>query len=496
VSTFLRSTLVVSLLATAVAGCAVGPDYKRPKVPTTPEGFRSAPTPKSGDKGATLAELPWWKLFGDDALIHLVEQAGKSNFDIRIAAQRIEVARAQARAAGAQVMPEVGAMVGAGAGQGQLGYPAFTPVQTLTAYNAGFTLNWELDVWGRIRRNAEAAQAEYLATVEEQRGVWITLLADIATTYFQLLSYDEQVKVSVANADIRKATLDLFQTRAAGGVGSDLEVARAEADYYDAIATTASSEQAVVLAENQLSLLTGRAPGPVERGHSLDEQTSAIDVPPGLPSTLLERRPDVRSSEASMIAANARVGVANANFYPKFNLTGTLGGITNDLTKMSTQAWPVYTAAGSVDILTPILAGSRLSRELEAAKAQWEASKANYERVATTAFKEVADALVRIEKLRARREQREKQVASLARALDVANARYQGGTSTYLEVLYAQEPLLPAQLGLAQLKAEQLEAFVSLYRALGGGWHVGAATTTPKKGDAPQPLPIQAEPKK
>ncbi|MEI7891661.1 MAG: efflux transporter outer membrane subunit [Myxococcales bacterium] len=454
----------MSCLLSAAACSPVGPDYQRPQI-QSPEQFRN----QGAKETASMADTPWWEVFKDDGLKGLVNEAVQKNFDLRVAVQRVEIARAQARAAGVEILPQVSGVLAAGTGKGSLGMPSYTPPLHSTAYNAGFTLNWELDVWGRIRRSAESAHANYLASEEARRGVWLTLLGDLGVAYFSLLTLDLKANVARKNLQLRTDILQVFQDRQQGGVGSDLEVARGEANQADAQAILSDVERLISLKENEVSLLLGRPPGAIARSKAL--MVLAPEVPAGIPSTLLERRPDVRQAEARLMQANANIGVAKANFFPRFSLTGALGGVTNDLASMSTNTWGVYGISGGVDWLTPLLNGSKLNRALEGAKAEWEASKALYERAAFSAFKEVADALVTIQKLREQRVFRERQVNALIRAVDTSRTRFQGGTANYLDVLNAVEALLPAQLNFAQIQGDQLGALVQLYRALGGGWN-------------------------
>ncbi|WP_169928707.1 efflux transporter outer membrane subunit [Labilithrix luteola] len=454
------------LAAAVVTGCAVGPNYERPKL-TAPSSYRF----QTGTTAESLADLPWWKVFQDDPLHALVNDALKSNFDLIVASARVDESRALARAAGAQLLPSVSAASTGNYGNSLSGLGA-TP-QPFWAVNATGNVSWEIDVFGRIRRNREVARAQYAASEEERRGVWVTVLADVAQNYFQLLALDLQRSIADRTVTSRAELLDLFRVRAEGGVGTDLDVARAEADLYGAKDTLANAEQQIALTENTIALLMGRTPGPIARSPTGDTLAEPPEVPAGLPSALLERRPDVRQAEANLVAANAQVGVATANLFPTVSLTALGGIVSNDLALVSqggTNTSGVYSVGGSVNWLAPVLQGSQLRDQLDAQKKEWLAVRTTYIETVTRAFKDVADALVSLEKLRERRAATAKQVAALSRALEVSRIQFDGGTATYLDVINAQEQLFPNELSLAQLEGQQLVAYVQLYRTLGGGW--------------------------
>jgi multidrug efflux system outer membrane protein len=460
-----RALPIGVVVAVFAAGCAVGPDYKRPKVTAPPiHRFQSA------EAAASLADLPWWKVFQDDALHALVSEALRQNFDLLIASARVDEARAQARAAGAQLLPRVGATGTGSYGNSLSGLGAAK--EPFWSVGALGNATWELDVFGRLRRGREYARAQYLASEEARRGVWLTVLADVATNYFQLLALDIQRAIAKRTVAARANVVELFRIRAEGGVGTDLDVARAEADLYGAQETLANVEQQTALVEHTISLLMGRPPGPIARATMTKALAAPPDVPAGLPSTLLERRPDVRQAEASMMAANAQVGIAKANLFPTFSLTGSGGIVSNNLALVSsgTHTAGVYSAGAQVSWLAPVLQGAALRYQLEATRKEWLAVRNTYVKIVTTAFKDVSDALVQLLQLRERRLQAEQQVSALARAVDVSRTQFEGGTATYLDVITAQELLFPNELALAQLEGEQLVAYVQLYRALGGGW--------------------------
>jgi multidrug efflux system outer membrane protein len=457
----------VSVLLTLAAGCAVGPDYERPKV-TVPLHYRFESEPATP---ASLVDAPWWRVFHDEALRALVEEALRNNYDLLVAAARVEGARAQARAAGAQLLPSISASA-----TGRYG----NSFQGLTAANQSFysanglgTASWEIDLFGRLRRTAEAARAQYAASEEARRGVWVTVVADVGQSYFQLLALDLQRLVATRTVADRAKTLELFRARANGGLGTELDVVRADADLAGAKAALANIEGQISTSENAISILLGRAPGPVARPATAVALLAPPRVPAGLPSALLERRPDVREAEANLVTANAQVGVATANLFPQFSLTGAGGIVSTNLSFLpAPNPAGVYSVGGEASWLAPIFAGSSLRHELEASKANWMAARATYLKTVLVALRDVSDALVTLERLRQQRVEEEKQVAALQRSVDLAQTQFEGGTATYLDVISAEQQRFPAELILAQHEGAQLSAFVQLYRALGGGWWI------------------------
>jgi multidrug efflux system outer membrane protein len=449
---------VAVLAVLATTGCAVGPDYHRSKI-AAPPSFRFAANPQDA---ASVADLPWWDVFRDEALQTLLRQALVNNFDLRVAVARVEQARAQASAAGANLLPGIGVTAAAAYANGSLGKVNF--------YGGGPAVSWEPDVFGGLRRTAEESRANYFASEETRRGVWLTVLADVAQAYFQLLSLDVQREITLRTIEARKETLDLYRTQLQGGVGTGLQVARAEADVYGAQSTLADLERQIALSEDSISLLLGGPPAPIARPAAASALPPPPEVPAGLPSTLLERRPDVRQAEQQLVAANAEVGVRTAALYPTFTLTGNVALVSATLAALaSPQGW-AYLLAGITNWTAPILQGGALRDQLASANAAKDAASVTYEQTLLTAVREVADALASLARLREERAHEEQQVASLLRAVDVAQSQFHGGTVTYLDVVSAQENSFVAELALAQLEGQQLSEFTQLYRALGGGW--------------------------
>ncbi len=326
--------------------------------------------------------------------------------------------------------------------------------------------------FGRIRHMNEAALAEYLASEEARRGVFLSLVSDVATSYFQLRELDLQLEIAKRSSSDFQETFDLFDHRLQGGAASALETASAEASLASTAANIPDLERQIVEQENRLSFLLGRTPGPIARGAVLNDQFLPPDVPPGLPSDLLQRRPDLRQSEQNLIAANANVGVANADFFPRISLTGMLGNISPQVSTLF-PAGRNWTIGGG--LLSPLFQGHLLREQYRAAAARWEQAKVEYEQSVTNAFSEVSTALVAYQKLAEVEQQRARAVAANRQAAQIANQRYVAGLSSYLEVLQAQQNLYPAENFLAQARYNRLATLVQLYRALGGGWKLGNA---------------------
>jgi multidrug efflux system outer membrane protein len=443
----------------SIAGCAVGPNYHRPKI-EAPPNFRFA---NDIGSAASISDLPWWELFRDDALQALLRRALESNFDLRVAVARVEQSRAQARAAGAKLLPSVGLMGAALYANG---------TSRLSLYSGSALASWEPDVFGGVRRSAEQAEANYVASEESRRNVWLAVLADVGQAYFQLLALDLEREITLHTITGRQETLGLYRTQLQGGVATGLQVARAEADVYGAQATLSSLEQQIATSEDSISLLLGLAPGPIARSTFVGALSPPPEVPAGLPSSLLTRRPDVRQAEAQLVAANAQVGVATANLFPSFPLTANAGLMSIDLgsVAMAPMKGFSYLLLGAANWTAPILQGSALSAQVDAANAAKKAAIVTYQETVFTALREVADALVALDRLREARQREEQQVESLNRAVDISVSQFRGGTASYLDVVSAQENEFSAELTLAQLEGQQLVEWVALYRALGGGW--------------------------
>jgi multidrug efflux system outer membrane protein len=478
-----RSALLVSaLVAALLSACAVGPNYNRPQVPTPPahrffEGEAEA---------QSVADFPWWGVVKDPALQQLIREAIANNLDLRTATARVAEARAQYGIARSFLFPEVGVSAGYSAQQvSRLSEPpqGTAAGKTYQNWSAGFPLSWEIDLFGRIRREKEAAFAAYLATEEGRRAAVITLVADVASTYLFLRELDLQLDVARRTVQTNEETVRFYETRLKGGVSNRLEVDRATANRSRTAVVIPQLEQQIAIAENALCLLLGRPPGPIARGEALSDTATPPEVPVGLPAALLERRPDVLAAEELLVAANANVGAAKALFFPTISLTGILGTISGDfsnLLKADANVWQV-----SPSLFAPIFQGGRIRRNYDAAKARFEQAAAQYEKAALNSYREVANALVSVKKLGEARLELEDGVEALTDAAALARSRYDTGLANYLEILNADQQLFDQEIQLAQTRGEEMRAFVELYRALGGGWQEEQAAAPP--GAAPSP---------
>jgi NodT family efflux transporter outer membrane factor (OMF) lipoprotein len=463
----LRSVLFMTAAGVLAASCTLGPNYKRPVVemPAVHRGSAEA-TPTS------LADLKWFELFRDERLTTLVTSALNDNFDVRIAAERVLQARAAYGITRSNQFPAVDASATANAVRlSQTGAnPEIPPgVDTsLTYLQAGFSVGWELDVWGRLRRLAEAARAQYLATEEARHGVVTTLVADVTQTYVMLRALDSELEIAQRTRDIATQSLRLVDVRRTGGVASALDVRQAEQLLYTASAQIAGLERDIAQTENALSLLLGRAPGDIVRGLPLEALQAPPSVPAGLPSTLLERRPDIRQAEQELIAANAQIGAARAEYFPRISLTGFFGAQSRALADL--LSGPAFAANATLGAAAPIFNAGRTRNNVRLAAAVQREAVVNYQRAIYGALRDVADALAAYTKTGQERAEQRRLVDTLREATRLATERYQGGLDNYLPVLDAQRNLFAGELELTRLQQRELTAIVQLYRALGGGW--------------------------
>ena len=461
-----RASAWIVVAAAVLAGCAIGPDYKRPVV-IEPQTFRGQATAEA----ASLADAAWWEVFQDPILKELIREALRNNYDVRIAAARVQEARAGFVATRSDLFPSLdygGAAGRSNATPGLLGTPGRQAPTTSNFYSLTLAMSWELDVWGRIRRSTEAARATLLATEDFQRGVWLTLVSDLAQAYFELLALDVQLQIARNSTDAYQRTYDLFLDRFQLGVASKLETARAEGALGGAQATIPQLESNIVAKENQIAILLGNSPGPILRGTPMYDQPVVPVVPAGLPSTLLTRRPDLRQAEQQLVSANARIGVAKAEFFPKFSLTPLIGTASPEFSALTSGSATIWAVAGT--LTGPLFNAGRTLGNYRATVAQWEQAKLLYEQAALTALREVSDALTALGKLSEAEIGQDRSVKALADAVDRATDRYRQGLANYFEVLEAQQQLYPAQSTLAQIRRDRLLSHVRLYRALGGGW--------------------------
>jgi len=461
-------TFATALALLVLASCAVGPNYKRPTV-DTPAEFRGAGTPATPQ---SLADTKWFDLFQDPVLTQIVTTALEKNFDLRIAAERVLQARAQLGSTRSALFPSLDAAGEFSANRvSSAGSVAFIPLGTnldVSYTQVGFSLGWELDVWGRLRRLTESARAQYLATEEARHGVIATLVADVTATYFSLRELDLELEIARETITTAENSLRLTQLRHRQGAATGLDVRQAEQLLYTATAQLASTERSIGQTENALSLLMGNSPGDIPRGKALEDYKAPPEVPPGLPSTLLERRPDIRQTERTLIAANAQIGAARAQYFPQISLTGFLGAQSRALSNLFTgpaRSWSV--APGAV---LPIFNAGRIRSDVRFSEAQQREAVIAYQRSIQNAFREVSDALIGHRKTVEQRTQQERLVEALRETERLSTLRYRGGLESYLQVLDAQRNLFREELTLARVRQLELAAVVQLYRALGGGW--------------------------
>jgi multidrug efflux system outer membrane protein len=456
---------VALLIAVGLAGCAVGPDYHRPSITPTAQ-YKSQVGPS---EASSLADLPWWQVFNDPALQSLITQALAGNYDLQLATARIEQARALVGVSRADLYPQVGYEGGAARQRSFFPLPGGPQNLTYNSFAAILNATWEIDLWGRIRRSNEAARAGLYAQEDVRRGVMLTLVTDVANAYFVLVGLDRQLAIAQESAGMYKRTLDLFTQRFGAGRDSKLPVVRAQAAYDSANASIASLTRAITQQENILSVLLGGFPSAIDRGKRLEDQ-STPQTPVGLTTDLMQRRPDILQAEQAMIGANAEIGVAVANFYPRIGLTALFGGQASrpeDIFKSNFSVWGI--AAG---ITGPIFQGGRLREAYNAQKAFWDESIAQYKQTVITAFRETSDALIAQQTLVDQHAALQNQVVALRESVDLALSRYDAGRASYFEVLEAEERLFPSEDLLAQTQRDQLVAVVNLYKALGGGWNL------------------------
>jgi outer membrane protein, multidrug efflux system len=457
-----RSSLArrVAILLVFITGCApVGPNYKRPPV-ATPPTFRFV----ESQQAASFADAPWWQVFEDPILQALIREAIANNLDLRAAAARVERFRAEARIAKSFLYPEVNGAAtytvqqNSGVEGGDL--------QQNAVY--GFQLSWELDLFGRIRREHEAAVARLLASEQGRRGVLVTLVADVASTYFLLRQLDAELDISRKTLATADESVTFFQNRVTGGVSNQLELDRITAFRATTAATIPDVERQIAVAEDSISLLIGQPPAPVKRELIPTLPPPPPLIPPGIPASLLGRRPDVVEAEELLVAANANVGAARALFFPAISLTGFAGGISGSLFTLLGGGGAAWQAAPT--LLQPLFTGGRLKGNLEAARASYDEAVAQYQKAALNAYREVANALVTIQKLAEASTQQEMGVTALQEASDLSRTRYNNGLANYLEILTADQDLFEQQLLLVRTDGAELRARAELYRALGGGW--------------------------
>jgi multidrug efflux system outer membrane protein len=480
-----RVPAAVAALALTAAGCTVGPNYERPKL-EPPVQYRG----QAGEAAAaSLADATWWQIYQDEALQGLIREGIANSLDLRAASARVVESRALAGVAKSYLYPDVGVGFGvSGEQRSRVGDPKMPkeqfPDRTYNNWALNGSLSWEIDLFGRLRRNNEAAFAQYLATEEGRRAVLITLVGDIASTYFYLRELDLQLEIARRTVKLNDETVAYYVTRLQGGVSNRLEVDQAKANRAVTASAIPEIERQIAIAENALSVLLGRPPGPITRGTIPGDRLVPPSVPAGLPAQLLERRPDVVQAEQLLVAANANIGVAKALFYPTISLTGSLGAVSSSLSDFLTGDSLVWSLGAG--LFQPIFNGGRIKRNYEATVARYDIALAQYQKAALNGYREVADSLVTIQKLAEQRTELEGGVEALRDATQLARARYDTGLSSYLEVLIADQQLFAQEIQLARVRGSQYRAVAQLYRALGGGWQPEQPTSAPPPGPVKQ----------
>jgi len=462
------SALTVILLV----GCAVGPDYKRPSI-ESPAVWRI-----EVKDSQEMANTAWWHQFNDPVMNSLIEEALKHNTDLRIATARIEEYVGRYWVGRSGLFPQIGA--NAQAGRSRISEEGATPLSTQTEnpadfYQGVFNGSWEIDIWGKLRRATEASRADLLATREARQAVILSLVSAVANGYILLRDLDKQKEIAVQTAKVREDAYKLFKQRFEGGVISELELNQVKSEYEQALATIPQIEKQVAFQEHALSQLLGRNPGSIARGKSIDELILPV-APAGLPSDLLEKRPDIRQAEQVLIAANARIGVARAQYFPTISLTGFFGWASADLSNLFTGSARVWSWAGN--LTAPIFTGGAITGQVKAAEAIQQQALLSYRNAVQTAFREVEDALVDQKRTREQLAAQQRQVDALREYTRFARLRYENGFTSYLEVLDAERSLFSAELSYAQTQGGLFAALVNLYKATGGGWVVEADKLT------------------
>jgi multidrug efflux system outer membrane protein len=457
------------LLAAGLSACAVGPDYQRPTV-DAPERFRFE------DKEArAAANTLWWEQFSDPVMNQLIDIALRENQDVQIAAARVEQYLGQLAAIDAARYPQIAAGLGAQrqrAGDRSVALPGATGVQNV--FDATLSLNWEIDLFGRLRRQTEAARANVLSSEEARQATVLALVSSVALAYINLRNLDRQLEIASATAGSRQESYRVFKRRFDGGTVSELELTQTQAEYEDALARIPLLESQIAQQENALSNLLGRHPGAIQRGRQLD-RLGLPAVPAGLPSELLARRPDLRQAEQNLIAANALIGAARAQYFPAISLTGLLGSVSTELSDLFSgpaRAWSFAAAA-----TLPIFTAGAIRGQVQQAEAVQQQALLAYQKAIQIAFREVEDGLVTYQKSRAQLEAQRRQLDTLGTYARLARLRYDNGYTSYIDVLDAERNLFNAQVSYTQTQGAVYSALVNLYKAMGGGWDNNATVT-------------------
>jgi outer membrane protein, multidrug efflux system len=467
----LRSLAAASMLAFGLSGCLLGPNYQRPAV-DTPATFRF----QEGE-AEDLANTEWWKQFNDPVLDELIATALADNKDVKIAAARVDQFLGQFWSTRSALLPQVGAgFSGARQRVTQVGpTPLFSNGPIFNSFEAQLNASWEIDLFGRNRRLTESARASLLSTEEGRRGTILTLVSSVASSYIALRSLDRQLEIAKATTESRAESVHVFTLRFEGGEVSQMELAQSQSEYEASAAVIPQLEASIAQQEDALSVLLGHNPEPILRGRDLASLGTPA-VPAGLPSDLLQRRPDLRQAEQDLVAANALIGAARALYFPQISLTGLLGTQSSQISNLFTGPSKVWSFAGA--ITQPIFTGGNIKGQVQQAEAQQQQALYTYQKAIQTAFQEFDDALIASQKLREQFVTQGRQVDALRTYSHMARLRYEGGYTSYIEVLDAERSLFNAELSRTQTQQAVLASYVSLYKAMGGGWVVDAEKMT------------------
>jgi len=471
----MRDIITLFLLVLIMGACSVGPDYTRPVI-DTPSTWRIEET-----EGKDLANTAWWEQFGDPVLNELITTALRENKDLMIASARVQEYSGRLAKTRSELFPQIG--YDAEASRDRMSESLATSPPSgvnneQTSISAVLNANWEIDLWGRIRRLSESARADLLAKEEARRGVVLSLVSAVATGYIQLRDYDRQLEIAKETAASRNETLKLFELRFEGGVISQVEVAQVRSQYEEAQAAIPDIERSIAETENSLSVLLGRNPGPIRRGKTIEE-LNLFPVPAGLPSALLEQRPDILEAEQNLISANAQIGAARALYFPTISLTGFFGSSSEDLSDLFSGSSRTWNFAGS--IIGPIFTFGQIDGQVQQAKAVHQQLLVTYEQTIQDAFREVDDALVSHHSSRKRVASRKRQVEALQQYVRLSRLRYDNGYASFLEVLDAERSLFDAELAYSQSQGDVFSSLVAIYKAIGGGWVTEADRLTDKE---------------
>jgi multidrug efflux system outer membrane protein len=452
------------LLLAGLAGCAVGPDYQRPPI-QAPQAFRYAE-----QEAKHMADTAWWEQFQDPAMNELIRIALAENKDVQIAAARVEQFMGRLASTRSPLFPQLSAGInGQRARASQTGLiplpPGVSPIGNL--YDASLSVSWEIDLFGRLRRQTEAARADVLASEEGRRATILTLVASVAQSYINLRNLDRQLDIAKATAVSRGESLRVFQLRFDAGTVSELERTQNLAEYEDALSRIPPLEAQIAQQEHALSILLGRNPGPIRRGRALEELKMPL-VPAGLPSELLARRPDLRQAEQNLISANASIGAARAQYFPSISLTGLLGSVSNQFSNLFSGPAKAWSFGASIAL--PIFTGGAIEGDVQQAEAVQKQALLQYQKAIQVAFQEVEDSLVTLQKARATLDAQARQVSTLATYARLARIRYENGYTSYIEVLDAERNLFDIQVAYTQTENTLFASLVNLYKAMGGGW--------------------------